>query len=184
MRRFRQILVPLLAVVLACGPSRLSRREAETDIRKDYPVQVNLLVPETASAVKGSPEHAKLVILQEMLTRPGWFNVARSPQGDRETFIFKPAPSAPPAIRPAPRGFQLPAAEAEFVRATAMGPDRDGTRVTYQIRLVRPTPFFGVFQAMHPGVKIGDTKDRHATYRRQGRDWVLQGTDEAFRKKD
>jgi hypothetical protein len=37
---------------------------------------------------------------------------------------------------------------------------------------------------MHPGVKIGDTKDRHATYRRQGRDWVLQGTDEAFRKKD
>ena len=30
-------------------------------------------------------------------------------------------------------------------------------------------------------MKIGDTKERHATYRRQGRDWILQGTDEAFR---
>jgi len=31
-------------------------------------------------------------------------------------------------------------------------------------------------------VKIGETKDRHATYQKQGRDWVLMGTDEKFMK--
>ena len=52
-------------------PAQLSRREAENDIRKDYPVQLVATVPESASAIKGSPEHAKLVALQEVLARPG-----------------------------------------------------------------------------------------------------------------
>ena len=83
------IAVPVLAAALACGPSQLSRREAENDIRKDYPVVVSVRVPETASAIKGSPEHAKLVGLQEALARTGWFTVARAPEGDREKFQFK-----------------------------------------------------------------------------------------------
>jgi len=176
------ILVPVLAGALACGAARLSRQEAERDIRKDYPVRVTVQVPETARAVKGSPEHARLVALQETLEKSGWFTVARSPDGDREQFSFRPGPGAPAAVRPSAKGFQLPAAEVEFVRAVALDTSRDGARVTYQIRLVRPSAFFGIFQALHPGVKIGDTKDRHATYRRQGRDWILQGTDEAFPK--
>ena len=184
MRPSSPFLVPILAAALACGPSRLTRGEAEKDIRQDYPVVVTLQVPDSAAAIKGSPEHAKLVAMQEALVRGGWFSVARSPEGDRETFTFKLNPGAPASIRTAPRGYQLPAAEADFVRALAMAPERDGARVTYQIRLVRPTPFFGLFQTLHPGVRIGDTKDRHAAYRRQGRDWVLQGTDEVFKKKD
>jgi hypothetical protein len=182
MRPFHPFLVPILAATLACGPSRLTRAEAERDIRQDYPVQVTIQVPDSASAIKGSPEHARLVSLQEALVRGGWFKVARTPAGDRETFAFSPAPGAPASIRTAPRGFVLPAAEAEFVRALALAPERDGARVTYQIRLARPTAFFPLFQTLHPGVRIGDTKDRHAAYRRQGRDWVLQGTDEVFRK--
>ena len=79
----RLIALSVLAVALACGPSPLSRREAERDIRKDYPVQISVRVPESAKAIKGSPEHARLVGLQEALTRTGWFSVARSPDGDR-----------------------------------------------------------------------------------------------------
>ena len=182
MRLRTLVSVPVLALALACGAARLSRREAEADLRKDYPVQVTVQVPETAKAVKGSPEHARLVALQEAATRTGWFTVSRSPDGDREQFSFRLAPGAPAAVRPSTKGFQLPAAEAEFVRAVGLDTTREGARVTYQIRLVRPGSGFGLFQALHPGVKLGDTKDRHATYRRQGRDWVLQGTDESFRR--
>ncbi len=180
MRLRALVIVPALAGALACGAARLSRQEAERDIRKDYPVPVTVQVPGTAGAVKGSPEHARLVALQELLAKSG-FTVSRTPEGDRERFSFRPGPGAPAAVRPSAKGFQLPAAEVEFVRAVAIDTARDGARVTYQIRLVRPGAFFGVFQILHPGVKIGDTKERHATYRRQGRDWILQGTDEAFR---
>jgi len=176
------LLIPVLAFTLACGKAQLSRREAEEDIRKDYPVVVAITVPETAKAIKGSPDHAKLVALQEELTRAGWFNVSRVPDGDRETFAFRLSPSAPKNVRTSARGFQLPAAEAEFVRATGLEPTRDGARVTYQIRLVRPTSLFRLFQDLHPGVRVGETKDRHASYRREGRNWILQDTDESFRK--
>ena len=180
--RLLLLLVPVLAVALACGSARLSRREAEEDIRKDYPVVVAITVPERASAIKGSPDHARLVALQEELTRTGWFTVGRTPEGDREAFAFRLSPSAPKTVRTSAKGFQLPAAEAEFVRATGLEPTRDGARVTYQIRLVRPTSLFRLFQDLHPAVHVGETKDRHASYRREGRSWILQDTDESFRK--
>lgn len=169
----RLIAVPVLAAALACGPSRLSRREAERDIRKDYPVAVSLRVPESAKAIKGSPEHAKLVGLAEALARTGSFTVARSPEGDRERFQFKPKAA----------GFELKAAEAEFVRILPrLETTRDGVRVAYLIRLVHPTEHFPAFVALHPGVRLGETKERHAAYRREGRSWILQETDESFRK--
>ena len=68
------------------------------------------------------------------------------------------------------------------MRAIRREPTRDGARVTYQIRLIRPTAFFSVFEALHPGVHIGETKDRHAAYAREGRGWILQETDETFHK--
>jgi len=176
------LLVPVLVLALACGKTRLSRREAEEDIRKDYPVVVAITVPETARAIKGSPDHAKLVALQEELTRTGWFTVSRAPEGDREAFAFRLSPSAPKTVHTSAKGFLLPAAEAEFVRAVGLEPTRDGARVTYQIRLVRPTSLFRLFQDLHPGVHVGETKDRHASYRREGRSWILQDTDESFRK--
>jgi hypothetical protein len=179
----RLILVPVLAAILGCGPSPLSRREAENDIRKDYPVVVSIQVPESASAIKGSPEHARLVSLQEALARTGWFAIYRSPQGDREQFRFQPNSRAPKSIRTTAAGFELPAAEAEFVRVLPRPETtRDGVRVGYLVRLVHPTEHFRLFQSLHPGVKIGETKERHASYRLEGRSWVLVDTDEFFKK--
>ena len=177
------LLVPVLAATLACGgKARLSRQEAEEDIRKDYPVVVAITVPEAEKAIKGSPEHARLVALQEDLGKTGWFQATRTPDGDREQFAFRLAPSAPKTITTTAKGFQVPVAQAEFVRAVGLEPTRDGARVTYQIRLVKPTAQFHLFQELHPGVRIGETKDRHASYRREGRSWILQDTDETFRK--
>ena len=170
------LLVPVFILSLACGRSHLSRSEAEHDLRKDYPVVVTIAVPESAKAIKGSPEHAKL------LASTGWFVLARSPDGDREQFSFKLSASAPKSVRATAKGFQLPAAEAEFVKASRLETLRDGARVTYQVRMVRPTATFALFQTLHPGIKPGDTRDRHATYRKDGRAWILQETDETFKK--
>ena len=179
----RLLLVPVLAAVLGCGPSQLTRREAEDDLRKNYPVVVLVRLPETASASKGSPEHARLVTLQAALARTGWFVIERTADGDRERFRFQPKPQAPRTLRAATGGFELPAAEAEFVRVLPrLDSTRDGVRVSYLVRLVHPTEHFPLFQALHPGVKIGETKERHASYRRQGRSWVLAETDEFFKK--
>ena len=174
--------VPVVALLLGCGPSELSRREAENDIRKDYPVQLVVVVPESASAIKGSPDHAKLVALKEAVEPTGYFAVIRSQEGDRERFAFKPGPALPRAAHLAAKGYELPAAEAEFTRALSIEKRGDDARVTYQIRLVRPTAFFGLFQTLHPGVRPGETKDRHASYRRQGRDWILRDTDETLKR--
>ena len=35
---------------------------------------------------------------------------------------------------------------------------------------------------LHPDVRVGETKERHASYRKDRRGWVLAETDEAFRK--
>ena len=174
--------VPVLILALACGSARLERREAENDIRRDYPVQVVATIPESASAIKGSPEHAKLVALAEAFAKSGAFATSRTPDGDREKFAFKPGASAPKALRLGPKGYELPAAEAQFVRAERieyMGPS---ARVTYLIRLERPTPYFGLFSILHPGVRPGESKERHASYRKEGRSWILQETDETLKK--
>lgn len=175
------LIVPALMLTLACGSSKLSQREAASDLKKDYPVAIFIRVPENGSAIKGSAEHARLVKMTEELTKAGWFAVARTEEGDRERFAFKVLPQAPKDFRTSPKGFEIPAAEAEFVKPTRMEPTRDGARVTYLVRLARPTAYFPAFQAIY-GAKIGDTKERHATYRKEGRSWVLQGTDETFKK--
>ena len=177
----RLLILPALVLTLACGSSKLSQREADSDIRKDYPVQVAVRVLETASAIKGSPEHAKLVRMQEQLTKNGWFMVARTIEGDRERFNFKILPQAPKDFRTSAKGIEIPAAEAQFVRTIRMEPTRDGARVTYQVRLIKPTTYFPIFQALY-NAKIGETKERHATYRKDGRSWILQDTDETFKK--
>jgi len=174
--------VPVLAVLLGCGSARLSRREAENDIRRDYPVQLAVTVPESAAPIKGSPEHANLVALQEAMAAKGIFTVTRAVEGDRERFTFKPGASASKDLRLVAKGYELPAAEAEFVRALNIEYRGRDARVTYQIRLVRPTAWFGLFQTLHPGVRPGETKDRHASYRKEGRSWMLENTDETLKK--
>jgi len=177
----RALLLPALLLTLACS-SKLERSKAEDRIRKDYPVVVPVTVPEKASADKGSPEHLRLVTLRENLDKSGWFDSSVQTEGGRETFTFRLKPDAPKAIKAAPKGFSIPAAEAVFVRVVRMEPTRDGARAIYEIRLEKPTAQFPLFQALHPEVKVGQTKPRHATFERRKGGWELTGTDEAFRK--
>ena len=175
------LLLPVLLLTLACS-SKLERTKAEDLIRKDYPVVVPVTVPEKASAEKGSPEHLRLVSLRESLDKSGWFDSVVQTEGSRETFTFRLKSDAPKTIKAAPKGFSMPAAEAVFVRAVRMEPTREGARVSYEVRLEKPTAQFPLFQAMHPDVKVGQTKQRHATFERRRGAWELTGTDEAFRK--
>jgi hypothetical protein len=175
------LLLPVLLLTLACS-SKLERAKAEDLIRKDYPVVVPVTVPERASAEKGSPEHLRLVSLKENLDRSGWFDSTVQADSSRETFTFRLKPSAPKDIKAAPKGFSMPAAEAVFVRAVRLEPTREGARVTYEIRLDKPTAQFPIFQALHPDARIGQTKPRHATFERRRGSWGLTGTDETFRK--
>ena len=175
------LLLPVLLLTLACS-SKLERTRAEDLIRKDYPVVVPVTVPERASAEKGSPEHLRLVALKENLDKSGWFDSSLQAEGGRETFTFRLKADAPKAIKAAPKGFSMPAAQAVFVRAVRLEPTREGARVTYEIRLDKPTAQFPIFQALHPDVKIGQSKQRHATFERKRGSWELTGTDETFRK--
>lgn len=175
------LLLPILLLTLACS-SKLERTKAEDLIRKDYPVMVPVTVPDKAAAEKGSPEHLRLVTLKENLDKSGWFDSAVQTEGSRETFTFRLKSDAPKTIKAAPKGFSMPAAEAVFVRAVRMEPTREGARVTYEVRLEKPTAQFPLFQAMHPNAKQGQIHQRHATFERRRGAWELTGTDETFRK--
>ncbi len=175
------LLLPVLLLTLGCS-SKLERAKAEDLIRKEYPVVVPVTVPGKASAEKGSPEHLRLASLKEALDKSGWFESSVQADGGRETFTFRLKASAPKDIKAAPKGFSMPAAEAVFVRAVRMEPTREGARVTYEIRLDKPTAQFPIFLALHPDARIGQTKPRHATFERHRGSWELTGTDEAFRR--
>lgn len=175
------LLLPILLLSLACNP-KLERAKAEDLLRKGYPVVVPVIVPETAAAEKGTPDHLRLLSLKENLDRSGWFESSSRADGGRESFTFRLKADAPKAIKAAPKGFSIPAAEAAFLRAVRLETTREGARVTYEIRLEKPTAQFPLFQALHPDARIGQTKARHATFERRRGGWELTGTDEAFRK--
>lgn len=175
------MIAPVLLATLACS-SRLEKAKAEALIRREYPVVVPVTVPERASADRGTPEHLRLTALKAQLDATGWFETATQSEGSRETFTFRLNPGAPKAIKAAPKGFAMPAAEAAFVRAVRMEATREGARVTYEIRLEKPTAQFPLFQALHPEVKAGATKTRQATFEKRRGGWELTGTDEVFRK--
>jgi hypothetical protein len=177
------LLLPVLLLTLACS-SKLERTRAEDLIRKDYPVVVPVTVPEKASAEKGSAAHLKLISLKENLDKSGWFESAIRTEGTQEAFTFHLKPDAPKAIKAAPQGFSMPAAVAVFVRAVKMETTREGARVAYEIRLEKPMAQFPLFQALHQEVKVGQTKQRHATFERRKGSWELTSTDEVFRKAD
>jgi hypothetical protein len=174
-------IVPALLLTLSCS-SKLDRRKAEDLIRTTYPVVVPVTVPEKASAEKGSPAHLRLVALKDNLDKTGWFESAIKSEGTVDSFTFRLKPTAPKAIKAAPQGFSMPAAEAIFVRAVRMETTREGARVVYDIRLEKPTAQFPLFSAMHPEARIGQTKPRHATFERRKGAWELTATDEVFRK--
>jgi len=175
------LLLPALLLTLACS-SKLDRSKAEDLIRKGYPVVVPVTVPEKAAAAKGSPAFLRLTSLKENLDKSGWFESSVKTEGTVETFTFRLKPDAPKAIKAAPQGFSLPAAEAVFVRATKMEPTREGARVMYEIRLEKPTAQFALFQTQHQNAQLGQVHLRHATFERKSGAWVLSATDEVFHK--
>ncbi len=175
------LFLPVLLLTLACS-TKLDRRKAEELIRPNYPVVIPVTVPEKASAEKGSPAHLRLTTLKENLDKSGWFESSIETEGSQETFTFRLKPDAPKAIKAAPQGFSVPAAEAVFVRAVQMEPTREGARVIYEIRLEKPTAQFPLFEALHQEVRVGQTKTRHATFERRKGSWELTATDEVFHK--
>jgi hypothetical protein len=175
------LLIPALLLTLACS-SKLDRGGAEDLLRKGYPVVVPVTVPETASAEKGSPAHQRLGALRENLDKSGWFESSVKTEGSQEVFTFHLKPNAPKAIKAAPKGFAIPAAEAVFVRVAKLEPTREGTRVLYEIRLEKPTAQFPLFQTQHQNAQLGQIHLRHATFERKGGAWALTATDEVFHK--
>jgi hypothetical protein len=175
------LLLPALLLTLACS-SKLDRRKAEDLIRPNYPVVIPVTVPEKAAAEKGSPAYLRLSALKENLDRSGWFESSVATDGGQEVFMFRLKSDAPKAIKAAPQGFSMPAAEAVFVRAIQMESTREGARVLYEIRLEKPTAQFPLFEALHQEVKVGQTKIRHATFERKNGTWTLTASDEVFHK--
>ena len=175
------LLFPALLLTLACS-SKLDRRKAEDLIRANYPVVVPVMVPEKASAAKGTPAHLRLTTLKENLSKSGWFDSLVKTEGGLEIFTFRLKLDAPKTIKASPQGFSIPAAEAVFVRAVKMERTREGARVSYEIRLEKPTAQFPLFEALHQEVRVGQTKPRHATFERKNGTWALTATDEVFHK--
>ncbi|HJV49110.1 MAG TPA: hypothetical protein VJ549_07530 [Geothrix sp.] len=175
------LLLPALLLTLACS-SKLDRTKAEDLIRKDYPVVVPVTVPDQVVAEKGTPDYLRITGLKDSLEKTGWFDVTAKTEGAKETFTFRLKPDAPKAIKAAPKGFSMPAAEATFVRAFKMEPTREGCRVAYEIRLEKPTAQFALFQSLFPDAKLGQTKVRYATFERRKGAWEMTGTNEVFHK--
>jgi len=175
------LLIPATLLSLACS-SRLEKNKAEGLLAKAYPVVVTVTVPEKASAEKGSPAALRLQALRDSLDKTGWFDSIKVDEGGREAYTFRLRPGAPKTVKAAPKGFLVPAAEAQFVKALHMEPTREGARVVYAIRLANPTAQFPLFQALHPDATLGTTKERHATFEQHLGRWQLTGTDEAFHK--
>ena len=78
------LLLPALLLTLACS-AKLDRSKAEELIRANYPVVVPLLVPEKASAEKGSPAYPRLTTLKEHLDKSGWFESSVRAEDGQET---------------------------------------------------------------------------------------------------
>jgi hypothetical protein len=176
------LILPALLLTLACS-SKLDRSRAEDLIRKDYPVVVPVTVPDQVAAEKGTPEHTRFLALKEHLEKTGWFDVVTKMEGVKESFTFRLKPDAPKAIKAAPKGFSMPAAEAGFVRVLPNPQTtREGVRVTYEIRLEKPTAQFALFQSLFPDAKLGQTKIRYATFERRKGAWEITGTNEVFHK--
>ena len=175
------VLAPVLLATLACS-SKLDPRKAEAAIAPGYPVAVPIIVPETATAQKGSANVARLAKLKENLEKTGWFKITSTASSAGETCTFQLLPTAPKAVTPASGGFSVPAAHAGFVRVVSVNQTKEGARVTYEIRLEKPTAQFPLFQDVYPDATLGTTKVRYAEFQRRNGSWQLMSTNEVFKK--
>ncbi len=173
----------LLLTAAACSHGGLKKADAEAAIRASYPVVVPVKVPSRVSVAPGSPEAARAQAFMDNLQKTGWFEIAKTDGATgNAVFTFTPKPGAP--VKASGNGWLVPAAQAVFVQGTHHAEQGSTAKVTYQIKLANPTAQFPLFELLHPTVRIGDTKPRHAVFEKQGGAWVLTGTDESFGKAD
>ncbi len=175
---------PALAFLAACGADKLTPAIAQKLIAPDYPVIVPVRVPKHAQAEKGSEEHKRLEAINALLGKSGAIAIQSREEGTKVEYQYRLAPGAPASVKTTDKGFNLPAAEATFVKVLRAEGGGSRYRVTYQIRLAKPTPNFPLLQFLHPNFRLGDTHDRVATIERQGRDWALLDTNEEFKTKE
>ena len=177
----RRIAPALLLLATAACSRGLQKSAAEAAIRAKYPVTVPVKVPGRVSAAAGSPEALRAQAFMDNLQKTGWFDIAK--EGDKEgraVYTFTPKAGAP--VQASGNGWLVPAAQAVFVQGTHHSEQGDTAKVTYQIKLANPTAQFPLFTLLHPTVRIGDTKLRHAVFEKQNGTWTLTGTDESFSK--
>lgn len=180
MRRLAPVL--LLLATAACSRG-LQKSDAEAAIRAKYPVTVPVKVPGRVSAAAGSPEAAKAQAFMDNLQKTGWFDIAKE-DGKTGNAVYTFTPKAGAPVQPSGNGWLVPAAQAIFLQGSHHSEQGNTAKVTYQIKLANPTPQFALFQLLHPTVRIGDSKPRHAIFEKQGGKWVLTSTDESFTKGD
>ena len=178
MRRAAPVL--LLIATAACHRG-LQKSDAEAAIRAKYPVIVPVKVPGRVSAAAGSPEAARAQAFMDNLQKTGWFDISKEDGKEgRAVYTFTPKAGSP--AKPSGTGWLVPAAQAVFVQVNHHTEQGGTAKVTYQIKLANPTAQFPLFELLHPTVRIGDAKLRHAVFEKQGGAWILTGTDEAFDK--
>lgn len=177
----RRVAPALLLLATAACSRGLQKSTAETALRAKYPVTVLVKVPGRVSAALGSPEAAKAQAFMDNLQKTGWFDIAKTDgKTGNAVYTFTPKPGSPAKL--SGTGWLVPAAQAVFVQVNHHVEEGNTAKVTYQIRLANPTAQFELFTLLHPMVRIGDTKLRHAVFEKQGGAWALTGTDEAFDK--
>jgi hypothetical protein len=175
-------LAPVLLLLASAACSRgLNKSSAEAAIRAKYPVIVPVEVPGRVTEPVNSPKVQRAQAFMDNLQKTGWFDITKTDdKGGQVVYAFAAKPGAPG--RASETGWLVPAAQAVFVNATGLTENGNTAKVTYQIKLASPTAQFALFELLHPAVRIGDSKPRHAVFEKQGGTWVLTGTDESFTK--
>lgn len=172
--------IPALLLLATAACSRgLQKSAAEAAIRAGYPVTVPVRVPSRVSAAAGSAEATRAQAFMDNLQKTGWFDITKEDGKDgRAVYTFAAKPGAPGHA--SEDGWLLPAAQAIFVQGIHHSEQGNTAKVTYQIKLANPTAQFPLFSLLHPAVRIGDTKLRHATFEKRDGTWTLADTDESF----
>ncbi len=183
------LVLPLLVSVLACGSSKLEKSTAEKLIKPDYPAVVRVKVPQTATVEKGSDKQQRVLKINDLLNKEGWFDIKVEEREAKVRYTYQLNSKAPKTVKPGLDNFEVPAATAEFVGATRMEPldprqKHAGMKVTFLVKLTKPTSQWGLYEFLHPEAKLGQPTERHALIERKGGAWELMKTDETARIKE
>jgi hypothetical protein len=177
--------LPALLLVLSCGSSKLEKSTAEKLLKPDYPAVLTLRVPlQTKAVEKGSAEDQKFQKINQLLAEGGWFEAKAEEKDGKVRYRYRTTPKAPGSVKAGLENYETPAAALEFVGATRMEPmDSKGNsvKVTFLVKVAKPSPVWPVYELTHENVKLGQPVERHARFERSGGKWGLMETDEKAR---